>query len=73
MKLKEDDDSQQNNIFHKIISLVGTLDSQVVVEGVETKEHVSILKSVNCRYAQGYYFSKPISCSEFEEKFIHAI
>lgn len=71
MKLKEDDDSQQNNIFHKIISLVGTLDSQVVVEGVETKEHVSILKSMNCRFAQGYYFSKPISCSEFEEKFIN--
>lgn len=33
---------------------------KVVAEGVETQEQYNFLKSVNCDYAQGYFFSKPL-------------
>ncbi|MBR6267169.1 MAG: EAL domain-containing protein, partial [Selenomonadaceae bacterium] len=29
-------------------------------EGVETKEHLDFLKTVDCECAQGYYFAKPL-------------
>ena len=31
-----------------------------IVEGVENKKQLSILKSIGCKFAQGYYFSKPM-------------
>jgi EAL domain-containing protein (putative c-di-GMP-specific phosphodiesterase class I) len=33
---------------------------EVVAEGVETLEQMSVLKSLGCEYAQGYFFSKPV-------------
>jgi EAL domain-containing protein (putative c-di-GMP-specific phosphodiesterase class I) len=36
----------------------------VIAEGVETSEQVALLKKLNCKYAQGYYFSKPLAASE---------
>lgn len=38
-----------------------------VAEGVETKEHVALLKELGCDIAQGYYYSKPVTVSEFEK------
>lgn len=67
MSLKGNDESQETKIFKQIISLVSTLESEVIVEGVELPEHIEILKSMNCRFAQGYFFSKPIQSSEFEK------
>jgi EAL domain-containing protein (putative c-di-GMP-specific phosphodiesterase class I) len=32
-----------------------------VAEGVESAEQVAILQSLGCRYAQGYYFSRPVA------------
>ena len=39
---------------------------QVVAEGIETSEQLNTLKSMGCEYGQGYYFSKPVSKSQFE-------
>jgi EAL domain-containing protein (putative c-di-GMP-specific phosphodiesterase class I) len=36
----------------------------VVAEGVETLEQVGLLKRLQCKYAQGYYFSKPLAPEE---------
>jgi len=38
----------------------------VIVEGVETEEHVRFLKSLGCHYVQGFYFYKPMPVEEFE-------
>lgn len=37
------------------------MNMQVVAEGVETKEQLRTLVALGCHYAQGFYFSKPIS------------
>ncbi len=47
-------------IVRTIISLARSLGMKVIAEGVETVEHLSQLHSLNCDYAQGYYFSKPV-------------
>ena len=39
---------------------------KVLVEGVESKKQVSFLKKMNCDYAQGYYYNKPLSIKEIE-------
>ena len=37
----------------------------VIAEGVETKEQLGYLKSVECDQLQGYYFSKPLTEDDF--------
>jgi EAL domain-containing protein (putative c-di-GMP-specific phosphodiesterase class I) len=39
---------------------------KVVAEGVETSQEASILKTLNCDYAQGYLYSRPLPASDFE-------
>jgi predicted signal transduction protein with EAL and GGDEF domain len=52
--------NESQEIVKTILSLGSNLGMQVVAEGVETSEQVSLLKSLGCEYAQGYFFSKPI-------------
>lgn len=46
-------------IVEKIIQLSHKLGITVVAEGVEGKEQVDYLKSIECDTVQGYYYSKP--------------
>lgn len=41
---------------------------EMVAEGIEKKEQYEFLKSVGCKVIQGYYFSKPLTISEFQKK-----
>ena len=43
------------------------MDLSVVAEGVETREQFEQLREIGCDYVQGYYFAKPMPCSEFEK------
>ncbi|HTL62686.1 MAG TPA: GGDEF domain-containing response regulator [Nitrospira sp.] len=51
-------------IVKTIIALAHQLGRQVIAEGVETAEHLAILRSLGCEYGQGYYFSKPLPPDE---------
>lgn len=44
-----------------VIELCHGLKKEVIVEGVEDKETIELLKEINCKNIQGYYISKPIS------------
>jgi len=50
-----------------IINFAHTLGYKVVAEGVETTKEATILKTLNCDYAQGYLYSRPLPAAEFEE------
>ncbi len=39
---------------------------QVVAEGVETAEQLAFLRKVDCDWAQGYYFCRPLPAEEIE-------
>ncbi len=38
----------------------------VIAEGVETQEHVELLREIGCDYAQGYFYSKPVPLEEYD-------
>ena len=52
--------SESQEIVKTILSLGSNLGMEIVAEGVETAEQVSLLKSLGCEYAQGYFFSRPL-------------
>jgi len=54
------------SIVESIFSMTHALEMPIIVEGVESKEHIRFLTALGCRYAQGYYFYKPMTKSEFE-------
>ena len=53
------------NILESIVSMARLLAIPVIAEGVETEEQLQILRNMKCRYAQGYYYSRPLSQSQF--------
>ncbi|WP_103669377.1 EAL domain-containing protein [Pseudanabaena sp. BC1403] len=58
---------QNFEIIRTIIILAHALDMNVVAEGVETHEQMSMLKQLGCEYAQGYFFSRPIIAAAAEQ------
>jgi diguanylate cyclase (GGDEF)-like protein/PAS domain S-box-containing protein len=68
---------EESMIVRTIMPLAHNLGLEVVAEGVETNEQVELLKELRCKYAQGFYFSRPVNADEaqillltggFEEK-----
>jgi diguanylate cyclase (GGDEF)-like protein/PAS domain S-box-containing protein len=51
-------------IVRTILPMANSLRLNVVAEGVETAEQLAMLRKLRCEYAQGYYFSEPVSADE---------
>jgi diguanylate cyclase (GGDEF)-like protein/PAS domain S-box-containing protein len=54
-------DKDALNMSNIIISLANALGVDIIAEGVETNEQVELLLKNGCRYAQGYYYGKPMN------------
>ncbi|MFD2110633.1 putative bifunctional diguanylate cyclase/phosphodiesterase [Thiorhodococcus fuscus] len=52
-------------LVEAVIAMAKSLGIEVVAEGVEDAEHVRLLRGMGCRYAQGYFFSRPLPIDEF--------
>ena len=61
------DDVRGGNILTSIIRMAHWLKLPVIAEGVETREQADYLKSLNCFFMQGFYFSRPLPPEEFEK------
>jgi sensor c-di-GMP phosphodiesterase-like protein len=48
-----------------------TLGLVLIAEGVETAEQAERLQSLGCRFAQGFYFSRPVPADEIQ-RMLHA-
>jgi diguanylate cyclase (GGDEF)-like protein/PAS domain S-box-containing protein len=48
-------------IARTILPMANNLRLDVVAEGVETVQQVALLQKLQCKYGQGYYFSRPLS------------
>jgi len=51
-------------IARTILPMASNLHLDVVAEGVETGEQLDLLKKLNCKYGQGFYFSKPLPATD---------
>ena len=59
-------DADDTAIVEAIIKLAGSLQLEIIAEGVETEEQRQFLLSKGCRAMQGYHFSRPVPAAEFE-------
>lgn len=57
-------------VVKQFTELAHALELQVCYEGVETKEDLECVLELNPDYVQGYYFSKPVPASVFEENYL---
>lgn len=64
-KMAENED--EIAIVHTIITLAHNLNMDVIAEGVETKQQLMLLRELNCDYAQGFYFSTPLTTQQAED------
>jgi len=61
-----DADSDDATIISAVINM-GGLKHRVIAEGVETAEQLTFLKAHGCDEGQGYYFSRPLPASDFQQ------
>lgn len=54
-------------IIESILHLCNRVGRDVIVEGVENREVDMIVRDMNVKYLQGYFYSKPICKTDFEK------
>jgi EAL domain-containing protein (putative c-di-GMP-specific phosphodiesterase class I) len=62
-------------IVRCIVAMAKAMGIRTIAEGVETAEQATWVKEMSCDYAQGYFYSKPVSASaamELAEKCVDA-
>ena len=60
-------DRECRGIVKTIITLAQELDKSIIAEGVEKISHKDLLIELNCEYAQGYLFSRPLDVAGTEK------
>lgn len=59
--------SSEMAISEAIIVMAHKLGLKVIAEGVETENQRDLLVEAGCDFAQGYFYSRPLSSEDFEE------
>lgn len=59
-------DSEKREFVRTIMNMARNLNLGVIAEGIEDKEGAAILREMGCRFAQGYYFSRPVDPAGIE-------
>jgi len=57
---------EDTEIVRSIIMLARSLNMSAIAEGVETEAQYAKLKDLQCHFAQGYFFAKPLPSAEAE-------
>jgi len=69
--LLDQDERRGDDIVRTISALARLLGMQVTVEGLETAEQVERMRGIDIDYAQGFYFSEPMSANELPARLLH--
>ncbi|HEX8544021.1 MAG TPA: EAL domain-containing protein [Pseudomonas sp.] len=59
------DNSDDQSIIRAIVGLGRALSLTVTAEGIETAEHLELLKAVCCDEGQGYFLNRPMDAQSF--------
>lgn len=54
-------------VINSVVNMAHKLELPIIAEGVETPEQIEMLHSMNCVYAQGYFFFKPMPVADAED------
>lgn len=58
-------DNFTSEFLQLLIYMIKKLGFRVLAEGVETAEQVTLLKNAGCRFAQGFYYARPMPIEDF--------
>ena len=61
------DDKLNRELVRIMINTAHLFGLSVVAEGVEDRESLELLREMDCDYAQGYFFTRPLPTHEFED------
>ncbi len=59
---------RHRTITSSIVELAHQLQMQVVAEGVEEADDASITRALGCDFGQGYWFARPLSAQQVEQR-----
>lgn len=68
--MKDEDNNKITIILHHIVTMAEELGISSIAEGVEAYEQLEALREWGCEMVQGYYYSKPLPISQFEENYL---
>jgi EAL domain-containing protein (putative c-di-GMP-specific phosphodiesterase class I) len=66
-----DHDSSDAAVAHTVIVMAHALGLDVIAEGVESIQQLQTLTAMGCLKFQGYLFSPPLACHDFEDLIVH--
>jgi diguanylate cyclase (GGDEF)-like protein/PAS domain S-box-containing protein len=59
-------DTSDRALVEAVVVMARSLGMQVVAEGVESAAQLDLLRGMNCRCVQGFYFSRPVPVEDFD-------
>lgn len=62
-----DDSENARAILKTIVDLIYLINKEVVIEGIETEQQLDFIKSIKCKYAQGFLFSRAMDLKDFKQ------
>ncbi len=62
-----DTDQDSYDVFNGIVNLSLSLSKNVLVEGVETQEQLEIIRKMDVKEAQGFFFTQPLESHFFDQ------
>ncbi len=62
-----ENDTEDLNFLKTIVQMIKSRNKKIVVEGINSKKQVEMLRSMGCNLFQGFYFSKPLPAVEFRK------
>jgi diguanylate cyclase (GGDEF)-like protein/PAS domain S-box-containing protein len=69
--LREIAGKEGNEIVKSVVALAAGLGLELVAEGIETEAQAEQLKALGCRFAQGFYFSRPMNAANAGQVLLH--
>lgn len=60
-------------VISSVMDMAQRLDISTVAEGVETQDHIDLLRELGCETVQGYYYAKPMAAEQLEIKMLRNI
>lgn len=67
LDLNPENNDKGVSIITAVLDMARQLDIPVIAEGIETDEQLKLLELLGCEYAQGYYYYRPMSISDYEK------
>lgn len=58
------------SVVRTIVAMAGSMDMQLVAEGIETREQLEFLRDIGCQYGQGFFIGYPVDADTFFETWL---